>query len=105
MKSKVALVGGFAAGYVVGARAGRQRYEDLKARTQDFVSSPAVQEKAAALKTFAAQKAPTVGHKTDPGRADDVAEPSAHDASATGPLTPQDAVSQEEAAGRPPAPV
>jgi thioredoxin reductase len=111
MKSKVAIVGGFAAGYVVGARAGRQRYEELKARSQEFVASPAVQEKAEALKTFATEKAPKVGRKAGDQKKQEVPEtghvgaPVEHDAGLGVPLTPQETVSQEEVAGRPPAAV
>ncbi len=63
MKSRIAFVGGFVGGYVLGSRAGRARYEELKRRSQDFIESPLVQEKAAQVKDFAAEKAPVVGHK------------------------------------------
>ncbi len=63
MKSRIAFVGGFVGGYVLGSRAGRARYDQIKRRSQDFIDSPLVREKAAQAKDFAAEKAPVVGHK------------------------------------------
>ncbi|MGB7979904.1 MAG: hypothetical protein WCF36_03805 [Candidatus Nanopelagicales bacterium] len=63
MKTKVVFVAGFVGGYVLGSRAGRTRYEELKRRSQDLMESPFVAEKAAQVKDFAAEKAPVVKHK------------------------------------------
>jgi hypothetical protein len=46
MRYKATLVIGIAAGYVLGARAGRQRYEQIKRLTQTVKKNPAVQQAA-----------------------------------------------------------
>ena len=43
MGFKFGLVVGLAAGYVLGARAGRERYEELKASWEQFMGNPSVQ--------------------------------------------------------------
>lgn len=40
---KLTLLTGFAAGYVLGARAGRERYEQIKASANRFAQNPQVQ--------------------------------------------------------------
>ncbi|HJP66641.1 MAG TPA: hypothetical protein VKA30_10100 [Actinomycetota bacterium] len=46
MKFKTGLIVGFGAGYVLGARAGRERYEQLRRRWEEFTGSPTVQKAA-----------------------------------------------------------
>ncbi|NUS72469.1 MAG: hypothetical protein HOQ05_03590 [Corynebacteriales bacterium] len=46
MKRTLYFVAGVAAGYVLGARAGRQRYEQLRDLAKRFSERPAVQEAA-----------------------------------------------------------
>jgi hypothetical protein len=43
MGFKVGLLVGFGAGYVLGAKAGRERYEELKSSWDQFIGSPPVQ--------------------------------------------------------------
>jgi hypothetical protein len=43
MGFKTGLLVGFGAGYVLGTRAGRDRYEELKATWDQFVGNPSVQ--------------------------------------------------------------
>ena len=43
MRGKILLVVGLAAGYVLGAKAGRERYEDIKRATDKFWGDPRVQ--------------------------------------------------------------
>jgi hypothetical protein len=63
MKGKITLLAGAGIGYVLGARAGRERYESLKesaTRTADKVRhDPRVQEKAAQASEVAKDKAGT----------------------------------------------
>jgi hypothetical protein len=44
VKAKLALIVGAGAGYVLGTRDGRQRYEQLKAKAQTLWEDPKVQE-------------------------------------------------------------
>jgi hypothetical protein len=46
MKGKIALVVGGAAGYVLGARAGRERYEQIVRQAKALWENPQVQEAA-----------------------------------------------------------
>ena len=63
MKGKAALVVGLAAGYVLGTRDGRERYEQIKSQAQSVWKSPKVQEKATQAQDFAREKAPVVKEK------------------------------------------
>ncbi|SFS13285.1 hypothetical protein SAMN04487846_2646 [Microbacterium sp. cf046] len=53
MRGKVGLVIGLAAGYVLGTRAGRERYEQIKAQVQKVWNLDPVQEQVAKAKDFA----------------------------------------------------
>lgn len=46
MRGKLMFLGGLAAGFVLGARAGREKYEELKQTAQKIKESPTVQEAA-----------------------------------------------------------
>ena len=63
MKAKATLLVGAAIGYVLGARAGRQRYEKIKARGQDLWQHPKVQEQVGHAQALAREKAPDVQQK------------------------------------------
>ncbi len=60
MKGQIALLVGGAAGYVLGTRAGRERYEQIKNQAQAVWTNPKVQEKAGQAQDFAKEKAPVV---------------------------------------------
>ena len=53
MRGKVGLVIGLAAGYVLGARAGRERYEQIKAQVDKVWNLDPVQEQVGKAKEFA----------------------------------------------------
>ncbi|MET0781632.1 MAG: hypothetical protein ABWZ16_08945 [Microbacterium sp.] len=53
MRGKVGLVIGLAAGYVLGARAGRERYEQIKAQVEKVWNLDPVQEQVGKVKEFA----------------------------------------------------
>src|SRR5579875_4164443 len=59
MRYRVTFVAGFAAGFVVGARAGRERYEQIKRLARKAADSPAVQQAAGAAAAQAAGLAKT----------------------------------------------
>ena len=58
MKGKILLVVGFGVGYVLGARAGRERYEDIKRVAGNFWSSPRVQRQLDDAEGFIKDKTP-----------------------------------------------
>ncbi|GAB2688328.1 YtxH domain-containing protein [Thalassiella azotivora] len=69
MKGKGGLLLGLAAGYVLGTRAGRQQYEQMRSWAKGKWNDPAVQEKVHEAADSVKQKAPEVQHKlADAGR-------------------------------------
>src|SRR4051794_1235682 len=56
MRGKLLFVAGAAVGYVLGARAGRERYEQLKAMAAKAWQSPTVQKQVHAVEDFVAEK-------------------------------------------------
>ena len=60
---KIAFVAGIGVGYVLGARAGKQRYEQIKAQADKAWHNPQVQEKVTAAQETVKAKAPVVGQK------------------------------------------
>src|SRR6478752_8454183 len=56
MRGKLLFVAGAAAGYVLGARAGRRRYEQIKAGAAKVWESPGVQKQVTAVEDFVAAK-------------------------------------------------
>ena len=60
MRGKLLLVIGLAAGYVLGARAGRERYEDIKRAAGKLWNDPRVQHQVHQAGDFAKDKAPDV---------------------------------------------
>lgn len=63
MRGRVALVTGAAIGYVLGTRAGRERYEQIKAQAQRAWHNPTVQQKATEAQDYARAQAPLVKDK------------------------------------------
>jgi hypothetical protein len=56
MKGKLLFAAGLAAGYVLGARAGRKRYDQIAAATNKVWQSPGVQKQVHAAQDYAAEK-------------------------------------------------
>lgn len=54
MRYRISFVTGFAVGFVVGARAGRERYEQIKKVARKAADNPAVQQAAGAAQAQAA---------------------------------------------------
>jgi hypothetical protein len=60
MRGKLLLVIGLATGYVLGTRAGRERYEDIKRTAGKLWHDPRVQQQVKQAEDFAKDKAPEV---------------------------------------------
>jgi hypothetical protein len=61
MKGKVLFVVGLGAGYVLGTRAGRQRYEQIKSAWLKVWDSPAVQKQVHTVQDFTADRIGDLG--------------------------------------------
>jgi hypothetical protein len=55
MQGKLALAAGFAAGYVLGSKAGRQRYEEIVAQARKVAGNQTVQSTAGVLQAQASE--------------------------------------------------
>ena len=60
MRGKLLFLVGLAAGYVLGSRAGRERYEQIKRATNRLWNDPRVQRQVKQAEDFAKDKAPEV---------------------------------------------
>jgi len=60
MKGKILLVVGLGVGYVLGAKAGRERYESIKRLTDKFWHSKGVQKQVHHVEDFVVAKTPDV---------------------------------------------
>jgi len=60
MRGKLMLVTGLAVGYVLGSRAGRERYEQIARAASNFWHSKGVQRQVHNVEEFAKDKAPDV---------------------------------------------
>src|SRR5579859_4978138 len=63
MRYRFVFFTGLGIGFVLGARAGRERYEQLKKLARKIADNPAVQQAAGALQAQAASYAKTAGGK------------------------------------------
>ena len=57
MAGKLSLLVGFGAGYVLGARSGRERYDQIAGKAQEVWRDPRVQEKAGQAQQLVKEKA------------------------------------------------
>lgn len=60
---RLVFIAGAAAGYVLGTRAGQQRYDQLKAKAEKVWGSEPVQQKVEVARQTLAEKAPVVAEK------------------------------------------
>lgn len=61
--SKLSFLAGFGAGYVLGARAGRERYDQIADKAQGVWRDPRVQEKADQAQHLVKEKVSEAGSK------------------------------------------
>ena len=69
---RLTFITGVAVGFVLGARAGRERYEQLKRATRRVTDSPAAQQAAGAVQAQAANLAKATKQKVADGLPDKV---------------------------------
>lgn len=60
MKGKILLVVGLGIGYVLGTRAGREKYDQMKAAVDKFWADPRVKKQVDTAQEFVKDKAPEV---------------------------------------------
>jgi len=60
MKGKILFLAGLGVGYVLGTRAGRERYEQIKAAASSLWNAPVVQRQVDTVQDFVKDKAPEV---------------------------------------------
>ena len=60
MKGKICFVAGLGVGYVLGTRAGRERYESIKKLALKLWNNPRVQKQVDTAEAFVKDKAPDV---------------------------------------------
>jgi len=60
MKGKILFLAGFGVGYLLGTRAGRERYEQIKAAASSLWNAPVVQRQVDTVQEFVKDKAPEV---------------------------------------------
>lgn len=60
MKGKILLVVGLGIGYVLGTRAGREKYDQMKAAVDRFWADPRVKKQVDSAQEFVKDKAPEV---------------------------------------------
>jgi hypothetical protein len=60
MKGKILFLAGLGVGYVLGTRAGRERYEEIKAAAKNLWNAPVVQKQVDNVQDFVKDKAPDV---------------------------------------------
>ena len=60
MKGKILFVAGLGLGYILGTRAGREKYEQLKDQALKVWNDPRVQKQVDAVEDFVKDKAPEV---------------------------------------------
>jgi hypothetical protein len=67
MRGKILFAAGLAVGYVLGTRAGRERYEQLKNAALGFWNDPRVQHRVDQVEDFVKEKAPEVAEFVSDG--------------------------------------
>ncbi|MBN9239250.1 MAG: hypothetical protein BGO97_06140 [Micrococcales bacterium 70-64] len=87
MKGKILLVVGIGIGYVLGTRAGREKYDQMKATAQKLWNDPRVQKQVNNAEEFVKDKAPDVAEFLADGAKKVVSQVSGSKAPAKKPAT------------------
>lgn len=67
MRGKILFAAGLAVGYVLGTRAGRERYEQMARAARSFWNDPRVQRRVDQVEDFVKEKAPEVAEFVSDG--------------------------------------
>ena len=81
MKGKILFVVGVGVGYVLGTRAGRERYEQIRAAAEKVWNQPSVQQGVGTVKDFASARVGDLGDTVLDGAVDDAADVASQSAS------------------------
>lgn len=87
MKGKILFVAGLGLGYVLGTRAGREKYDELKTAALKVWNDPRLQKQVDAVEDFVKDKAPEVAEFVSDGAKTLVGKVSGKSASAKKPAT------------------
>ena len=87
MKGKILFVAGLGLGYVLGTRAGREKYDELRTAALKVWNDPRVQKQVDAVEDFVKDKAPEVAEFLADGAKKVVAQVSGSKAPAKKPAT------------------
>jgi hypothetical protein len=94
MKGKILLVVGIGIGYVLGTRAGREKYDQLKATAQKLWNDPRVQKQVNTAEDFVKDKGPEVAEFLADGAKKVVSQVSGSKAPARKPAVPKSTASK-----------
>lgn len=83
MKGKILFIAGLGVGYVLGTRAGRERYEQIKAAASSLWNAPVVQRQVDNVQDFVKDKAPEVAEFVADGAKKVVAQVAGRDSAKT----------------------
>jgi hypothetical protein len=82
MKGKILFIAGLGVGYLLGTRAGRERYEQIKAAASSLWNAPVVQRQVDTVQDFVKDKAPEVAEFVADGAKKVVAQVAGRDTTA-----------------------
>jgi hypothetical protein len=97
MRGKILFVVGLGVGYVLGTRAGREKYDQLKANLGKFWNDPRVQGRVEDVQDFVKDKAPDVAEFLADGAKKVVSQVSGKSTAST---TPQKPAARKPAASK-----
>ena len=84
MRGKLSFVVGLGAGYLLGARAGRERYDQIMGKAQEVLHDPQVREKAGQAQQAVQDKAEQAAHAVQDKKSSDSPQTSYQPNSTTG---------------------